>query len=154
MNPAAGHLDRIRGIIIVDHGSRRAESNEMLHRFVDDFRVTSPYPIVEPAHMELASPSIGDAFDACVGRGAEEIVVAPYFLSPGRHFRQDIPALATEAAQRHPGVSFLVTAPIGLHPLMQAIIADRISTCSSHATGVGPSCSMCEGTNTCRFRTA
>ena len=27
-----------------------------------------PYPIVEPAHMELAEPSIGTAFDRCVAR--------------------------------------------------------------------------------------
>jgi hypothetical protein len=31
---------------------------------------------------------------------------------------QDIPALAAEAAKKHPGVSYLVTAPIGLHKSM------------------------------------
>lgn len=31
---------------------------------------------------------------------------------------QDIPALAASAAEKHPGVSYIVTAPIGLHELM------------------------------------
>ena len=31
---------------------------------------------------------------------------------------QDIPALAALAAEKHPGVSYIVTAPIGLHELM------------------------------------
>ena len=37
-------------------------------------------PIVEPAHMELAEPSIATAFARCVERGATTVVVFPYFL--------------------------------------------------------------------------
>jgi hypothetical protein len=35
------------------------------------------YAIVEPAHMELAEPSIGVAFDRCIERGARLVVVHP-----------------------------------------------------------------------------
>src|SRR5687768_1170205 len=44
------------GIIIVDHGSRSSQSNELLHELVVRFSrmFMDPYPIVEPAHMELA----------------------------------------------------------------------------------------------------
>ncbi len=48
--------------------------------------------------MELAEPSIGTAFEACVAAGATTIVVAPYLLWPGNHWERDIPALATEAS--------------------------------------------------------
>ncbi len=62
------------------------------------------YSIVEPAHMELARPSIADAFDACVAlrarRGSSSL---PYFLWPGSHWDRDIPLLAAEAAARPPG---------------------------------------------------
>ena len=81
------------GLIVVDHGSRRAESNEMLERMVAQVTEVVPYAIVEPAHMELAEPSIGTAFDTCVTRGARTVVVSPYFLVPGRHWTQDIPSL-------------------------------------------------------------
>ncbi len=40
--------------------------------------------------MELASPSLEDAFSVCVSSGAEEIVVHPYFLAPGRHSKTDV----------------------------------------------------------------
>ena len=58
---------------------------------------------VQPAHMELAEPSIATAFDACVAAGATTVVVAPYFLGPGRHWDSDIPALAAAAAAVIPG---------------------------------------------------
>ncbi|KAL6007084.1 hypothetical protein ACLOJK_032580 [Asimina triloba] len=106
------------GVIIVDHGSRRRESNLMLNEFVAMFRVKTGYAIVEPAHMELAEPSIKDAFTSCVQQGATRVIVSPFFLFPGRHWHQDIPSLAADAAREHPGVSYIVTAPLGLHGLL------------------------------------
>ncbi|KDO55190.1 hypothetical protein CISIN_1g023828mg [Citrus sinensis] len=103
------------GVIIVDHGSRRRESNLMLKQFVAMFREKTGYLIVEPAHMELAEPSIKDAFGSCVQQGANRVIVSPFFLFPGRHWCQDIPSLTAEAAKEHPGVPYIVTAPLGLH---------------------------------------
>lgn len=144
-------------IIIVDHGSRRAASNEMLHRAAERFAVDLKYPIVEPAHMELAEPSIAAAFDRCVQRGAKRVIVFPYFLSPGRHWTEDIPALVTAAAEKHAGIEWLITAPFGLHPDMNAIIADRIERCLHNASAnrdhqSAPGCDVCAGTGGCEFK--
>jgi sirohydrochlorin ferrochelatase len=62
------------------------------------------------------------------------VVVFPYFLAPGRHWHEDIPRLAAEAASSYPGVRHLVTPPLGLHPLILQIINERIAAslaCSS-----------------------
>lgn len=142
------------GIIIVDHGSRREASNHMLEHFVAEFAQGCPYDIVEPAHMELASPSISDAFDRCVERGANQIIVCPYFLLPGKHWHEDIPSLTEEAAQRHPGIGYMVTSPIGLHPMMGQVIQSRIEDCIAHAGGHGPECEACQGKSGCRMRIA
>lgn len=139
------------GVVIVDHGSRRAASNEMLEEFVTHFARESLYRIVEPAHMELAEPSIATAFDRCVARGAERVVVMPYFLLPGRHWNQDIPELTRQAAGRHPGVAYLVGSPIGLHPLMAGVVRARLEHCLAHADGRGAECESCVGTGRCRF---
>ena len=139
-------------IIIVDHGSRRAASNELLEEVVRQFADSTGYSIVEPAHMDLASPTISEAFDRCVARGARTVVIHPYFLLPGRHWSEDIPRLAAEAAARHSGVSYLVTAPLGLHPLMSEIINDRIEHCLSCARGEAEPCSICGDGSSCRFR--
>lgn len=147
------------GIIIVDHGSRRRESNEMLHTAAEAFTRQSQYGIVEPAHMELAEPTIAQAFQRCVERGAKQVIVFPYFLSPGRHWTEDIPSLVADAATAFPEIRWLVTAPFGLHRGMLNIINDRIRMCRDAAAtnANGPhvaSCDVCGDGRTCQFRTA
>ncbi|KAL7100661.1 hypothetical protein ACP275_08G009000 [Erythranthe tilingii] len=139
------------GVIIVDHGSRRKESNLMLNEFVAMFRERTKYPIVEPAHMELAEPSIKDAFNSCVQQGAKRVIVSPFFLFPGRHWHQDIPSLTAEAAKDHPGVSYVVTAPLGLHEKLVDVVNDRINYCLSHVAGEEDECSVCAGTGKCQL---
>lgn len=139
------------GIVIVDHGSRRDKSNRRHELFVSDWRARRGYPIVEPAHMELAAPSIGDAFDACVAEGATTVIIAPYFLWPGNHWDRDIPALAAHAASRHRNVRYLVTAPLGPHPLLMDIVEDRIRYCLDHVAGGVSECELCAGTARCRL---
>ncbi|XP_037446713.1 sirohydrochlorin ferrochelatase, chloroplastic-like [Triticum urartu] len=139
------------GVIIVDHGSRRQESNLMLHDFVSMFKARTCYNIVEPAHMELAEPTIKEAFGKCVQQGASRIIVSPYFLSPGRHWKQDIPSLASEASKEHSSVPYIITAPLGLHELMVDIMNDRIKYCLRHAAGGVDECTVCAGTGKCHF---
>ena len=139
------------GIIVIDHGSRRQESNLLLEEVARQFQRATGAAIVEPAHMELAEPTLDQAFDRCVAAGAQRVVVQPYFLGPGRHWDQDIPALAAAAAARHPGISYLVTAPLGLHPLMLQLIAERVAQCLLHAQG-GDDCQWCRGSGRCQLR--
>ena len=140
------------GVILVDHGSRREESNALLLDVVGNFAASGGYAIVEPAHMELAEPSIATAFARCVERGATTVVVFPYFLLPGRHWSEDIPRLAAAAARNQPGVRYLVTAPFGLHPLMAEVMQQRIEHCLSHTQGDASACELCAGTDRCQLR--
>lgn len=114
------------GIVLVDHGSKRDEANTLLEDVAQLFRGATGAPVVEIAHMELAEPTIAQAFARCVAQGAKRVVVHPYFLAPGRHSTTDIPRLVAEAAANHPAVSYTVTAPLGLDPRMSGIIFDRI----------------------------
>ncbi|MFO0791140.1 MAG: CbiX/SirB N-terminal domain-containing protein [Pirellulales bacterium] len=147
------HLGPQLGVILVDHGSRRAESNNLLLDVAADFAANCPqYRIVEPAHMELAEPSVATAFRRCVERGATTVIVFPYFLLPGRHWELDIPRLAAAAARNHPGVPYLVTAPFGLHPLISRVIEQRIEQCMSRSAGAADACDVCAGTDRCQLR--
>ena len=135
------------GIIIVDHGSRRAESNQMLEEVAVLFaaRFAEQFDIVEPAHMELAEPSIGTAYDRCVHRGATRIVVCPFFLGPGKHWTQDIPQITANAAKVHPQTSYHVTQPLGIDDLILELINKRIGHCVEHDYV----CESCRGTIRC-----
>ena len=150
--PTESRADDKLAIIVVDHGSRREESNALLLDVVQSFVDATQMPIVEPAHMELAEPSIATAFARCVERGASTVVVFPYFLLPGRHWNDDIPQLTAAAAKNHPGVRYLVTAPFGLHPLMAEVMQQRIDHCLAHTRGEVDACELCAGSERCQLR--
>ena len=144
-------LDSPLGIVVVDHGSRRDESNRALERFVERFASRSPFAIVEPAHMELAEPSIEVAVDRCVARGAKRIVVCPFFLLPGKHWTGDLPRLTEAAARRHPGVQAMVSAPIGGHDLLITLLSERVQHCLERVEHRQSGCDVCEGEGGCRW---
>jgi sirohydrochlorin ferrochelatase len=135
----------------VDHGSRRAESNELLHTIAAQFAERYGWEVCEPAHMELAEPSIATAFGRCVARGAERVIVHPFFLLPGRHWTEDIPRLTAAAAQQHPGVEFLVTAPLGTHASILDVMHACIEQCVGHAVHGENACELCRDTDRCRL---
>jgi sirohydrochlorin ferrochelatase len=106
---------RVRALLVVDHGSRRAEANEQLEALAKKLESrVAPGTIVEIAHLEIAAPTIAEGFARCVERGATHVVVFPFMLTPGRHATEDIPRLASEAATAHAGVTFEVTEPLGI----------------------------------------
>ena len=151
MNKTTGIDWNTTGVIVVDHGSRREESNQMMEEIVRRFGDFTHFKIVEPAHMEIAEPCIQTAFDRCVQRGAKTVVVMPYFLLPGKHWHEDIPRLTEDAAQKHPGVRFMVTAPLGMHPMINQLIQARIDHCLEHAGGTAPECEVCSGSQRCQL---
>lgn len=115
-------------ILIVDHGSRSADSNVLLNRVVERFsvRFADEFAIVESAHMELSEPSIATAYANAVRRGAEHIVVCPFFLGPGKHWQEDIPRLVLAAANPFPQSTYCITAPLGVDDLMLDLIYLRV----------------------------
>jgi sirohydrochlorin ferrochelatase len=116
----------MKAILLVDHGSRRSEANEMLIEMADLVQsIAGPDIIVRPAHMELAEPSIAAGFANCVEAGATEVIVFPYMLSPGKHSTRDIPRMVSEVATAHPGITFTVTQAFGLHEKLVEVILER-----------------------------
>ncbi len=116
----------MKAILIVDHGSRRAEANNMLVCMTNLVQAMAGADIVvRHAHMELAEPSIAAGFESCVAAGATEVIVFPYMLSPGKHSTGDIPRMVAEVAAAHPSVIFDVTPAFGVHEKLGELILNR-----------------------------
>jgi sirohydrochlorin ferrochelatase len=115
-----------QALLLIDHGSTREDANELLPKVARMVKEMSDFEIVCYAHMELAEPTIKQGFDACIAAGANEVIVHPYFLGPGRHSVSDIPRLVAQAAIQHPGVSYRITEPLGLDRKIGRLIIERV----------------------------
>ena len=112
-------------LLLIAHGSRQDEANADLLDMVAEMRKTGDYAIVEGAYLELSAPTIEEATARCVVQGAEKVVLLPYFLSAGVHVRQDLTAIRQKLAKDNPSVEFSLAEPLGPHPLLLEIVAQR-----------------------------
>jgi len=117
----------VTAVLLIAHGSRRAEANQDLLEVAQRLRDTSEYDIVIASYLELADPSIPAGAAECVEAGADNILMMPYFLSAGSHVMRDLQRFRDELRERFPGQHFTLCPPLGLHPLMLKVVQDRLS---------------------------
>ena len=121
---AADKIDRrLKALLLVAHGSRRALSNAETGALTSHIReLESPFDLVEHAFLEMAEPTIGQVGEKLIAAGAGEIVVMPCFMATGRHVAEDIPEEVAQLQARHPNL------PIHLAPHLGAAtgLADLI----------------------------
>jgi sirohydrochlorin ferrochelatase len=117
----------MRAILLIDHGSVKAEANHMLEcmgALVQ--QLAGAEVIVRIAHMELAEPGVDEGFAACVAAGATEVVAFPYMLSPGKHSTGDIPRMVAAAAKDFPTLDVRVTNAFGVNERLAEAVLERV----------------------------
>jgi sirohydrochlorin ferrochelatase len=113
-------------LLLIAHGSRRPEANADLDHLAGVLRARGDVAIVQPSYLELCEPGIVAGGERCVAAGARRVVLLPYFLSAGMHVTEDLTAARDELARRHPEVEFVLAEPLGRHPLLAEVVADRV----------------------------
>jgi sirohydrochlorin ferrochelatase len=115
----------MQALLIVAHGSRRAESNEEIRALAAKVAQQSgeTYGFVGSAFLELAEPSIPDGIQQCIEQGAETVTIMPFFLSAGRHVVTDVPQLVREKQREYPHIRIRMAPYLGVSNLMPSLIA-------------------------------
>src|SRR5262245_23840865 len=91
LSSATDHLMNARtAILLIAHGSRRAEANADLEFIAAELLARGRYAIVRVSYLELAEPNIETGGVQCVDAGATDVILLPYFLSPGTHVSEDL----------------------------------------------------------------
>lgn len=106
------------GLLIAAHGSRDAAGLDEFRELAEAWRALRPDRLQAAGFLEFARPTIGEAIDALVDRGARRIVVAPAMLMAAGHVKNDVPSEVEEGRRRHPGVSFHMARPLDIHPAL------------------------------------
>jgi len=99
-------------IIILGHGSRRAEANQGLLEVAEKVSKLMGQPVT-PAYMAHDRPSLPEAVEAKIQGGALRIVVMPLFLFRGIHVTVDIHEELREIREQNPKVEIIFTKELG-----------------------------------------
>lgn len=105
----------MRCLLVVAHGSRRAESNQEIQHLTAKVAALADgrFDRVECAYLELADPLIPDAIKSLAAAGATSVLVVPYFLARGAHVASDIPEQLEIAQAANPSVAISVSDYLG-----------------------------------------
>lgn len=113
-------------ILLMAHGSRRAEANQELFDLAGRLIREGRYGIVEASFLELAEPDIVAGGRTCVARGASVVLMIPYFLSAGVHLNRDLVEARDNLAGEFPEVEFRLGPPLGPHAMLDDLVRERI----------------------------
>jgi sirohydrochlorin cobaltochelatase len=82
---------------------------------------------VDGGFIELARPTVHQAWAALTGRGHRELAAVPLVLVAAGHGKGDIPAALQREVLRDPGSGYRFGRPLGPHPVLLDLLAARIA---------------------------
>jgi sirohydrochlorin cobaltochelatase len=102
-------------LLIAAHGSRDESGLEEFWDFADAWQALRPDRSQAAGFLEFARPTIGEAVDELIDRGAKRIIVVPAMLMAAGHVKNDVPSEIHEARERHPTVTLRTARPLDIH---------------------------------------
>ncbi|MGH3526549.1 MAG: CbiX/SirB N-terminal domain-containing protein [Pseudonocardiaceae bacterium] len=120
-------------MLVVGHGSRDADGVDEYWALANTIRAAAGDLLTGFGFIELASPTVDEAIDDLVARGATEIVSVPLVLLAAGHLKNDGPAALARARARHPDVQFRLARDLGIEPGILEITADRVRDAAGDA---------------------
>ena len=113
--------------VLVSHGSKAPGFDSAMKRVAAALRRGKDFKEVCCAFLEVARPSIPEAIDRCVERGAKEVRILPYFVLTGKHVIHDIPEIVQEASHRHAQRAKIVLCPyLGYDSKIVSVVKRRL----------------------------
>ena len=137
MNGIRGEISDRAALLLVGHGTRddvgRAQFFDLANRLSQRLK---PCP-VEPAFLELATPTIDEAVGRLLNRGIDRLFTMPLLLFAAGHAKDDIPAAIRDALGRRGrlGVDSVQAAHLGCHPALVALSQQRLKEALRQADG-------------------
>lgn len=115
------------GILVIGHGSPRAEANQGFVALVDRVASRLGTTQVLPAFFSIARPNIQDQVAELVSRGLRRVVLMPYFLYSGQHVTVDIPTLLAECRRLFPEIALELLPTLENEPTLEDMVVERLT---------------------------
>ena len=113
-----------KAILLFGHGARNPEWAAPFVAIRQQILERTPDILVESGFLELMRPTFAEAVDVLVSKGATEIAVVPIFMAAGSHINKDLPQLAADSMDQHPGLTITLAPPVGAAASVLGAMAD------------------------------
>jgi sirohydrochlorin cobaltochelatase len=115
-------------LLIVGHGTRSAAGVAGFCGLVERVRALAGERLaaVDGGFIELSRPSVTEAVRRMPVAAHPDLVAVPLVLTAAGHGKGDIPASLAREQRRHPGLRWRYGRPLGPHPVLLDVLADRI----------------------------
>jgi sirohydrochlorin cobaltochelatase len=118
----------MNGILILAHGSKRQETEEIVNSLVEKVKVKTGEKLVYPAYLQFSEQNLEKGIDLLVENGVNNIKIMPMFIFDGVHVTQDIPNELNEIKTKYPEINIDMSKHIGDDDKLADIIVDRINS--------------------------
>ena len=120
-------------LLVVGHGTRDPGGVEDFLGLVDRTRARLSAPPGAPVatgggFIELAAPPLTEALGRLWAQGHRHVAAVPLVLVGAGHAKGDIPGAMAREMVRRPGLTYAYGRPLGPHPLLLDLLAERIDT--------------------------
>lgn len=115
-------------LLMVGHGTVDATGVAEFVAFTDRVRglLACDGIEVDGGFIELSQPTVHEAWTALAGRGHGAMTAVPMVLVGAGHAKGDIPAALQREVVRDPATSYVFGRPLGPHPVLQDLLAQRV----------------------------
>jgi sirohydrochlorin cobaltochelatase len=114
-------------LLIVGHGTVDERGVAEFQSFVRRVRGRMADVDVAGGFIELSAPAVTEAWGELTGNGHTSLAAVPLVLVAAGHAKGDIPAALEREVRRHPGTSYRFGRPLGPHPTLLDLLAERIA---------------------------
>ncbi|AOL15985.1 sirohydrochlorin cobaltochelatase [Sulfolobus sp. A20] len=117
------------GVLLVLHGSKLPDWKEVGIKYAE--YLSKYFNLVEYGFIEFNTPTLKEALDSLLNKGADQIIVVPLLFATGMHFKRDIPKLLgldNEKDIEYMGKKIKVTIadPLGFDEKIGEVLVRRI----------------------------
>ncbi|MBT2693959.1 sirohydrochlorin chelatase [Bacillus sp. ISL-55] len=112
--------------VYISHGSRSEQGNKVFVTFIEKVISTGKSTNASYGFLENARPTIFEAVESCILKGASSVTVVPVLLLPGIHANVDIPEELERVRQKYPEIEIFYGQPVGVNETILEIVMDRL----------------------------
>ncbi|UOO37901.1 CbiX/SirB N-terminal domain-containing protein [Oscillospiraceae bacterium CM] len=114
------------GILLLAHGSREGDTEKTMAQITSFVKEILVSDMIEEAYLQFRDKNLEAGIKNLIDKGADNIVVIPYFLFAGIHIKEDIPGEIAALNEKYPHVKMTMGSTLGTDRRLAEIVSDRV----------------------------